>query len=179
MKALVLIVSLFASLAACAGGNPYQELRTVNYLELGRYQGLWYEVYRFPNSFERNCANVTAKYDLNKNGTVGVINTCVNEISGQERSVKGTAFVTDPDTNASLKVSFVPFFQRWGLFAGDYNVIALGDDYEWAVVGSQDRQFLWFLSRTPELSDETVELMKEEAASQDFDLSKLIKTPRI
>lgn len=178
MKLVFVFAMSFFSLSACAGGE-YPELRTVNYLDLERYQGKWFEVYRFPNSFERNCANVTAEYSLKQNGTVGVINTCLNTKTDSVQRVKGTAFVTDPQSNASLKVSFVPILQRWGLFGGDYNVIALGEDYEWAVVGSRNREYLWFLSRTPELSEDIVELMKEEARSQDFNLNKLVKTPRI
>lgn len=179
MRAILLLTSLVWSVAACAGGGKYPPLRTVNYLDLDQYQGLWYEVYRFPNRFERNCANVTAYYTLKQNGTVGVLNTCTNENTGKKRDIKGTAFVKNSETNASLSVSFVPFFQRWGWFGGDYNVLALGENYEWALVGSQSRNFLWFLSRTGELSEEVFELMKEEADSQDFDIDRLIKTPQI
>lgn len=179
MFSFLVPVAFLFSFSALAGGGRYPELRTVNFLDLSLYQGQWHEVYRFPNRFERNCANVTADYTLLKNGTVRVINTCVNENTGKSRAIKGTAFVVEPATNASLKVSFVPFFQRWGWFGGDYNVLALGDDYEWALVGTHDRQYLWFLSRAPDLSEEDFETMKQEAADQAFDLDKLIKTPRI
>ena len=156
--------------------TPANEIETVPYVDIKKYMGLWYEVYRFPNEFETGCGNVTAKYTLKKRGRVRVINTCVKE-NGDVNEGKGTAKVTNTETNASLKVSFVPILQYWLLFAGDYNIIGLGENYEYAVVGSKDRNYLWFLARKPELDDATVAYLKSIAISQGYDVKKLIKTP--
>ncbi|MAZ48103.1 MAG: hypothetical protein CME65_06050 [Halobacteriovoraceae bacterium] len=153
------------------------EIRPVDYVDLDRYQGLWYEIYRYPNSFERGCGSVTAEYNLKTNGSLKVVNTCVSE-NGSVKKANGTAFVVDQESNASLKVSFVPFFQRFGLFAGDYNVLYLDSEYEFVMVGSKDRNYLWFLARKPYLSEEDATLLRMQAISQGYDPSKLIKTPK-
>lgn len=153
------------------------EIQTVDFVDVESYLGFWYEIYRYPNSFERGCGSVTAEYRALAPGKIRVLNTCVKQ-NGNKRVGKATAFVTNKETNASLKVSFVPFLQRWGLFGGDYNIIGLGSDYEYAVVGSKDRNFLWFLSRAPELTQNQLLIMKSIAISQGYDPNRMIKTPK-
>ncbi|MGD8944973.1 MAG: lipocalin family protein, partial [Desulfobacterales bacterium] len=51
--------------------------------------------------------------------------------------------VVDSATNAKLKVWFF-----WP-FKGNYWIIDLAPDYQWAVVGEPSRKYLWILSRTP------------------------------
>ncbi|MBC75940.1 MAG: hypothetical protein CME64_07980 [Halobacteriovoraceae bacterium] len=177
MRILLASFLLSISLGASTFQSGDDDIQTVNHVDLEDYMGLWYEVYRLPNSFEKGCYDVTAKYELIGH-KVSVRNTCFKQ-DGTKKVAKGTAFVVNPNTNAQLKVSFVPILQRWGLFAGDYNILALGDDYEYALVGSKDRKFLWILSRTKELSDETVDQLKDRAEFLGFNTEKLIKTPSL
>jgi apolipoprotein D and lipocalin family protein len=56
------------------------------------------------------------------------------------KAVRGTAKVVNKATNAKLKVtSFWPFY-------GDYRIIDLGEDYDYAVVGHPGRNYLWTLA---------------------------------
>jgi apolipoprotein D and lipocalin family protein len=144
-------LALFAAtfmLAGCGASGP--PLPTVEYVDLARYAGRWYEIARYPNSFERNCAGVTADYTPLPNGEIEVLNTCRKfTIDGRLESAKGTARVVDTETNAKLKVRF------FGPFEGDYWIIGLDDeDYQYAVVGEPGRRFLWILSRTPQMDPE-------------------------
>ncbi|MCO4753781.1 MAG: lipocalin family protein [Bacteriovoracaceae bacterium] len=172
------LLGLILLLSTTLMANAQQpELKTVKNLDLERYQGLWYELYRLPNRFEEGCINVSATYKI-KGQKLEVANKCILEATGEEKIANGTAFVENETTRASLKVSFVPFFQRWGLFAGDYNVLEVGPNYEYALVGSKDRNYLWILSRTKQLDLSIVEELKSNAIRQSFDLSELIKTPQ-
>ncbi len=165
---------------ACAGTNGHEPLRVEQNVDIQKYQGFWYELERFDIKFEKGCGNVTADYKLTKKGKVKVVNTCVKKKKNgklKTKDAKGVAFVVDKKTNARLKVSFVPFFKWLGWFAGDYNIIKLGPNYEYVLVGSQDRKYLWILSRTPSLPEDTKDMLKAEARAQGFDTSKLIVTP--
>ena len=52
-------------------------LTTISALEVPRYLGVWYEIAKFPNRFQRKCVgNTRAEYRLNDDGTVQVINRC-------------------------------------------------------------------------------------------------------
>ncbi len=176
LYALFLLLLPYAVFSMGQNSGPgLPELETVNYVEVDSYMGKWYELYRLPNSFEKDCGNVTAEYELLPNGKVSVLNTCVKNTTGKKTSVNGTACVADRQTNSRLVVSFVPLVQRWCWFAGEYNILALGPNYDYALVGGSDRQYLWILSRTKELPEELIEDLKKEGERQLFDTSKLIK----
>ena len=141
-------------------------------VDLARYAGKWYEIAKYPNRFQRGCAGATAEYILAPDGkSVEVVNRCMQEgPGGTERSVRGKARVVDPDTNAKLSVTFF-----WP-FSGDYWILALGPEYEYAVVGTPDRKYLWFLARTPTIEDGLYARLVEEARRQGFDPARIEKS---
>ncbi|MBF0205886.1 MAG: lipocalin family protein [Oligoflexia bacterium] len=152
-------------------------LPTVASVNIEKYMGTWYEIAKYPNWFEKGCGATQANYKLLNNGYVSVINRC-RELTNVKKIKEaiGTAYVADQATNAKLKVSFVPFFQRWGFFAGDYWILALDPEYQYALVGTPDRKYLWILSRSPTLDEAIIKQLKEIAEKDGFDLSKLVVT---
>jgi apolipoprotein D and lipocalin family protein len=136
-----------------AGGpNPVE---TVDSVDLSRYTGLWYEVAKIPNRFQKQCVSgATAEYTLRDDGRIEVVNRC-RESDGKLDEAKGVAKVEDPASNAKLKVSFVSFL-GWRPFWGDYWVIGLEEGYGWAIIGTPDRKYGWVLARTPELDEKTM-----------------------
>jgi len=88
------------------------------------------------------------------------------------------ARVVDDRTRARLKVRFAPALLSFLPFVwGDYWILALGDAYEWAVVGTPDRRCLWVLSRTPRLADASLARALDRAQASDFDLERLVLVP--
>lgn len=146
---------------------------TVDYVDVSKYMGRWYEIARYDNSFQKKCLSTRVLYTLQKNGKVHVLNECLNT-KGKIQNAKGLARVVDTETNSKLKVSFVPFFKNFGLFGGDYWIIELGENYEYAVVGHPQKEFLWVLSRTPVLSEKVFEELKEKIERvHGYDLDQL------
>lgn len=112
-----------------------------------------------------------ATYTLMDGGKVSVLNECYDgSFSGKLRSAKGKAWVVDKETNAKLTVSFFWFF------AGDYWIIDLGGDYEYAVIGHPKRKYLWILSRTKEMDEAVFKGILSLLRDKQYDTSKLIKT---
>jgi len=150
-----------------------QPLETVSNVDLKRYTGLWYEIARYPNRFQKDCVGSRATYGLKDDGRISVLNECYDRtFEGSLRSVKGTARVVDATSNAKLKVTFF-----WP-FSGAYWIIDLGRDYEFAVIGHPKRKYLWILSRSKEMDQDLYERILERLKQQDYDTSKLIKTPQ-
>jgi apolipoprotein D and lipocalin family protein len=117
------------------------ELQVVPFVDLNRYTGTWYEIARYPHKFQKGCIGSRATYALRDDGKLSVLNECYEESDrGKLRSAKGKAWVVDTNTNAKLKVSFF-----WP-FSGDYWIIDLGSDYDYAVIGHPKRKYLWILS---------------------------------
>lgn len=156
---------------------PSQPLETVAHVDLSRYLGSWFEIAKFPNRFQKGCHAATAEYTLQKNGTIEVTNRCLKDTNGTETVAHGRARVADLQSNAKLKVSFLPTWLRWtGIGEGDYWIIQLDTEYQWAVVSEPRREFLWILARKPELTNEQNTLIKNTLHDQGFDLSRLEKS---
>ena len=146
-------------------------LETVAYIDLGRYMGKWYEIASFPQWFQKGCVATTATYTLRQDGKVDVLNQCRDKtLEGKERAAKGKAWVVDKKSNAKLKVRFF-----WP-FSGDYWIIDLGDDYQYAVVGHPKRNYLWILSRTPQMNPELFDRILAKLRTLHYDLTPLKKT---
>lgn len=169
-----LMVAMALSTASVFAGGSLERsapVQTVDHVDLSRYLGNWYEIASFPLIWQRGCTGTMAHYSLLKSGHVRVYNTCyLNGPKGRFKSAKGKAFVVDPVTQAKLKVQFF-----WP-FKGDYWILALGDQYEYALVGSPNRKYLWILSRTPQLSPEIYDALLQKATEQGFNVNRLNKT---
>ena len=151
---------------------PADAPQTVDYVDLERYAGTWYEIARYPNRFQEGCVATTATYEARDDGRIDVINRCLNGgFDGPERVAEGVARVVDEDSNAQLKVSFF-----WP-FSGDYWVIGLDEDYHWAVVGHPRRKYLWILARTPALDPVAREDIMRLIEARGYDTGPLEKTP--
>lgn len=174
MKAILITILL----ASCSTLNARDlPLDTVEYVELDRYLGKWYEIARFDQKFQKDCTAVTANYSLRKNGEIEVLNTCRKLTpTGKLKTAKARAWITDKETNAKLKVQFFLRSLRIPFFAGNYWILELGDNYEYAIVGDPSREYLWFLSRTEKIESDVYEYLIKRAEEMKFDTSKLIKT---
>jgi apolipoprotein D and lipocalin family protein len=187
MKSLGLLLSYSITLTAAWTGAMAQSQeepgppRTVVSVDLERYVGLWHEIARIPNSFQEGCVSgVTAEYALRDDGRIDVINRCITS-SGKVDEAKGLARIEDRESNARLKVSFFSIF-GWRPIWGDYWIIGLGDDYEFALVGSPDRKYGWILSREPELGWDVLERIYTMLRDQgyhpgDFEMTTQEATP--
>jgi len=106
-----------------------------------KYLGRWYEIARFDFIFERNLNNTTAQYSINTDGSICVVNRGYNYKTKQWKEAKGKAKFIGDETVAMLKVSF------FGPFYSGYNVIAIDNNYSYALVSGKNTDYLWILSR--------------------------------
>jgi apolipoprotein D and lipocalin family protein len=175
--ALLIAALLVAIAGAPAAAAPSAEpLKPVPDLDLRRYAGTWHEIARLPMSFEKDCVrNITATYTPLADGRVGVRNECTRA-DGVRKVAEGVA--RKGDAPAKLEVRFAPAWLSALPFVwADYWVIALDDDYRWAIVGEPDREYLWFLSREPRIDARQLEDLKGRARMLGYDLDELIVNP--
>jgi apolipoprotein D and lipocalin family protein len=152
-----------------------QPLATVAKVDLDRYLGRWYEIARYPNRFQRECAGeVTATYARRDDGAIAVDNRCTRADGSVDQAL-GVARVVDADSNARLEVRFAPDFLALLPFVwGDYWIIDLAQDYGYAVVGEPSRKYLWILSRTPTLPAETMQAIRTRLPDAGYDPVRLV-----
>lgn len=155
----------FATVAEAARPRP---LQTVPRVDLARYVGNWYEIASYPQRFQKGCTGTVATYSIRDDGMIEVLNRCSRDsLNGRMTVAKGKARVVDKATNARLKVTF--FWPFWG----DYWIIDLGENYEYAVVGHPSRKYLWILSRTPAMAPAVYEGILERLRGQGYDTGRL------
>jgi len=164
-------LSLAALAGACASPAP---LEVVSHVDLDRYLGRWYEIASFPQRFQRGCVATRATYSRRDDGRIRVVNECRDRsLDGELRQAEGVAWVAEDDgSNARLKVQFF-----WP-FRGDYWIIDLDPDYQYAVVGEPSRDYLWILSRTRTMDPARYQEILRRIEAQGFDLERLNPTPQ-
>ncbi|WP_300004154.1 outer membrane lipoprotein Blc [uncultured Cedecea sp.] len=147
------------TLVACKSPQPPAGVTPITGFDASRYLGKWYEIARLENRFERGLEQVSATYGKRSDGGISVLNRGYNPDSKEWRESEGKAYFTGAPTTGALKVSL------FGPFYGGYNIIALDDNYQYALVSGPNRDYLWILSRTPTIPD-TVKLNYLRIASQ-------------
>lgn len=151
---------------------------TVERVDLDKYVGIWYEIGRLPMYFQRNCvSDVTANY-VNKTDDSGiqVINKCKDD-SAEYIVAEGLAKPADA-TGSKLKVTFLPSWIRWlPVGRADYWILARDPEYKTALVGTPDKDYLWLLARSPNISQETYAKYRQIAQQQSYDLKEFKLTP--
>ena len=172
MKHIVCLCCVITVVLMSATAHPDSaELKVVDSVDLSRYLGKWYEIASYPAWFQRGCTASTAEYAMLTDGKIRIINRChKGRPDGPLKKSVGKAEVSDDQTNAKLKVWFF-----WP-FKGNYWIIDLDDDYQWAVVGEPKRKYLWILSRTPTMNQTLYQNILSRLPAKGYDPSKLNRT---
>lgn len=136
----------------------------VEAIDLERYSGVWYEIARIDHYFERGMTHTQALYTIREDGKVAVQNSGIKK--GKQKKSTGRAKTTE--IPALLRVSF------FGPFYSDYRVLMLDADYQFALIGGSTDDYLWILSRTPQLDEETKARILAEAQRRDYDTDRLL-----
>ncbi|GAA5629172.1 outer membrane lipoprotein Blc [Brucella sp. NBRC 12953] len=177
MKLRLIAVASLVALVGCAGYakslTRQAGITPVRHFDSTRYLGKWYELGRIENRFERGMTDTTAHYTLNRDGTIKVVNAGYDPAKGKHREAVGKAkFVEGKDVGA-LKVSFFPPFY------GGYNIVALDEDYQWAiVVGPNPGKYFWVLSRQSKLTQSLKNEAIRVARDLNVDASKILWVPQ-
>ncbi len=152
---------LLAALGCARGPEP----ETVPFVDVSRYTGLWYEIASNAAGFNDNLVDVTATYTARTDGQIDVLNRGIEDApGGAEQTITGIARVVDTATNAKLGVRFPSVFG--GLFEGEYWIVALGADYDYAVVTDSLQFTLFVLSRSPVMTQAEYQAILDELAAK-------------
>jgi apolipoprotein D and lipocalin family protein len=191
LKAAALALTLCGAslVSAAAAAAPLPALQAVPSIDLSRYQGQWYQIAYYPNTFQKQCvANTTATYKPLANGQIEVTNQC-KTADGTLSTAVGAARVKPPKflgvpvakgtVTSKLEVRFAPSYLSWiNAVWAPYWVIQLADDYRYAVIGEPNRDYLWILSRTPTLDLQDRAIITGLLQQQGYDPTKLQEEPQ-
>jgi apolipoprotein D and lipocalin family protein len=174
LLSLLLAPQARAADQAAGGATP---LATIPSLDLKRYMGTWYEIAKFPNSFQKKCSGfTTATYSVRDDGRVDVVNRC-RRADGSQDVAEGVARQPGGPGSPKLEVRFAPaIFSFLPMVWGDYWVIDLDPDYRLAAVSEPKREYLWILSRTPKVDPAAYDALLGRLRAQGLDMKRLEPT---
>ncbi|WPO77026.1 lipocalin family protein [Flavobacterium sp. KACC 22761] len=143
---ILLGAGIVAVLYSCGSTIPKKAVAVTNF-DKAKYLGKWYEIARLDYKWEKDLNNVTAEYSLNDNGTIKVDNKGYDVKKDKWEESIGKAKFVKKDNIGMLKVSF------FGPFYAGYNVIAVDQDYKYALVAGESLKYMWILSRETTITE--------------------------
>ncbi|AWG22340.1 lipocalin [Flavobacterium faecale] len=150
------LVGVGVILSSCSSKKTIPDkAKAVQDFDKSKYLGKWYEIARLDFKFEEGLNNTTAEYSLMKSGKIKVVNKGYDVEKDKWKKSTGKAKFVGNENVAMLKVSF------FGPFYAGYNVIAIDEDYKYALIAGDSLDNLWILSREKSIPLEiTSEYMK-------------------
>jgi apolipoprotein D and lipocalin family protein len=133
-----------------------------------RYLGRWYEVARYPNPFQADCAGSYVDYQAGPGGQILVRNSCLDASGAVIAEIGGTAQVAGPG-RLSVRLDGVPV-------AAPYWVLWVDEGYRTAVVGQPNGRAGWVLNREPEIPQDRWVAAREVLDFNGYDLSRLVRS---
>lgn len=161
--ALTVVALMLMLLFSCSSTATVNN-SVVKSVDMDKYLGKWYEIARMDHRFERDMSHCTAMYLLNDDGTIKIVNQGLKK--GKWKTSIGKAKRTERP--GVLRVSF------FGPFYSDYRIMMIAPDYSYALIGGSSGDYLWILSRTPQLKKEVRQQLVSEARKRGYQTDKLI-----
>jgi apolipoprotein D and lipocalin family protein len=136
--------------------------------------GRWFEIASNRPAFQADCFCTTAEYALvlqpDGSPKVDVKNSCNRGNADGSLSVAiGSATIPDANTAGKLTVQFGPFAPP----ETNYWIVALAEDYTWAVVSSKTRSPLYLLGRERSLPQSTIDQVVADLTARGFNTAIL------
>ena len=167
----LLTLSGFALVTACQAAPP--PLETVDYVDLERFMGDWYVIANIPTFVEKGAHNAVESYRLDDDGTIATTFTFRKDgFDGKEKAYHPRGFVRDTVTNAEWGMQFV-----WP-FKGDYRIVYLSEDYSTTIIGRNKRDYVWLMSRDPEMPESEYQAAVQFISGAGYDVSELQRVPQ-
>ena len=172
-SALFCTFIFISSFTVCAQGSDVP-VKTILTLDVQRYLGTWYEVAKYPNWFQKKCvSNTKAVYSVRLDGNLKVLNSC-KTADGNLSEAEGVARQIGGKDSPKLEVRFAPAWLSFiPMVWGDYWIIDLDSQYQIAVVSDPRREYLWILSRSPQIDRKSYEDLLQRLQAQHYDVRKL------
>ena len=160
--------------AGCQTAPTKPPLQTVASVDLQRFMGDWYVVGHIPTFIEKTAHNAVESYRLNDDGTIATTFTFnQNAPDGKVKTYTTKGFISNTATNAEWGMQFA-----WPVKA-DYKIVHLDENYQEAIVARDERDYVWILSRTPDISPTDFDALLTRVRHIGYDINQVRSVPHL
>ena len=171
LNRLLAVLAGSVMLGACRASLP--PLETVDYVDLPRFMGDWYVIANIPTWLEQDAHNAVENYRLDEDGSIATTFTFRKDsFDGPHKQYQPRGFIRDRESNAEWGMQFI-----WPI-KGDYRITFLDDGYSRTVISRNQRDYVWLMARTPQISDADYTEMLQHVRESGYDTSKVRKVPQ-
>ena len=161
---------IIALVSVVSGCSSQQSLTTVDYVDIERFMGDWYVIANIPTYFERDAYNPLESYRLDTDGSIATkFSFNAGSFDGEKKVYQPRAFITEPATNAVWGMQFI-----WPIKA-DYRIVYLDDDYQTTVIGRNNLDYVWIMSRSPQMTEQLYAELERFVGALGYDPRLLIR----
>jgi apolipoprotein D and lipocalin family protein len=172
MQSRILKSVLLSPLLVIMGCSSYAPMATVSSVDLKRFMGDWYVVANIPTFIEKEAYNPLENYRLEDDGTIATTFTFNDgSFDGELKTYHPKGYVLDSTTNALWGMQFI-----WPI-KSDYRIVYLDEDYQNTIIARQARDYVWVMSRRPEISPQRYAHLKKVVEQLGYDVSRLQQPP--
>lgn len=165
------ILSLCLALMFCASPAMAAAPQPTNKIDISKMGGRWYEIARFYNHRQKDCFAAAAEWVRRGDG-FSVINTCrQGAVTGPVKTVKASAKVVDPATNAKVKMTFMRLIPQ------EYWILDRAPDHSWFILATPGGNFVWLFSRDTQMPAAAKSAAVARIKQLGYDTGKLLFTP--
>ena len=161
---------LLLMLAACSSSPP---IHTAKAVDLERFMGDWYVIANIPTFIETDAYNAMESYRLDRDGTVATtFSFRAGGFEGERKTYHPTGYMIDKRSNAVWGMQFI-----WPVKA-DYRILYVDEVYEQTIIGRIQRDYVWLMARTPQVSEADYQRFLQLIAAEGYDISKVQRVPQ-
>jgi apolipoprotein D and lipocalin family protein len=166
------LLTCLAFLAGCQTTPTRPPLQPVAQVDLQRFMGDWYVIAHIPTFIEKGAYNAVESYELNSDGTIATTFTFNQDaIDGPLKKYTPTGFVRNTTSNAEWGMQFM-----WPIKA-DYVIVYLDEQYQQTIVAREQRDYVWILARSPQISAADYESLAARVRSIGYQTNLLRRVP--
>jgi apolipoprotein D and lipocalin family protein len=159
-------------LAGCKTAPTTPPIRTVPQVDLQRFMGDWYVVAHRPTLVEKAVFNAVESYSLNTDGTIATtFKFNQGGLDGKVKKYTMKGIVMNTATNAEWAMQFA------GPMKADYKIVYLDDNYQEAIIGRDQRDYVWILTRSPNISPTDFDALLSRVRNMGYEIDSLRQIP--
>lgn len=170
MKKNILLM-MCSFMFACSHTNK-TAIPLADNVDLDRFMGKWYVIANIPTFIEKGAHNAVETYEMNDDGSISTTFTFYDDgFDGELKSYHPTGYVSE-QSNSLWGMQFI-----WPIKA-EFIIAHVSDDYQNTIIARNARDYIWIMSRTPEVDQETYQNLIKLSTDMGYSPDVILRIPQ-